>query len=477
MTNYTNFHDYSHGDLRQMVQSMDSGGVMAASDPWRKATETLKQIRTALNTASADATSSWEGSTSSAFYSKMTKLANAVNNAAAYANDAAAAMQMMSEAIDTAKRDMPEEPSWLDKAGDAIGDSIEATVGVDDEDTRTTITDEKKAQAVAVMETLSSKYRATTAYLKPPQKITVSNDVEDLEPPDSSGPAALGALIMGGGMGFAGAGQSRGGVAPTARSTGPALGGSPASPKASPAGPTDPGIKGGTANPQVKQPANVPSGPGTGIDGVHLGTGGARGGATPSVGGGWGTGSGHGVSGESGGGIVGGLGVRGGTSGGTAAVGGGGLTGGQKGTAGTSGANSGPGRGSGSAGGSGRSGASAFGAGGMENQKGLGSGAGGGAGAGGDHRTGSGLARKGGGLVGETGKGGTGRQAFTEGGSGLGRSRTQGASGAAGAGNGIPDGTKAGKKEKKQAKERPDYLVEDEETWASGARVNPDVVE
>jgi hypothetical protein len=41
----------------------------------------------------------------------------------------------------------------------------------------------------------------------------------------------------------------------------------------------------------------------------------------------------------------------------------------------------------------------------------------------------------------------------------------------------MPGGSAAGKKDKKQGKKRPDYLVEDEETWMSGEKVNPDVVE
>ncbi|MFD0572135.1 WXG100 family type VII secretion target [Kitasatospora gansuensis] len=124
MSDFTNFNGYSHGDLRRMVNSMDSGGIMSAADPWRRATDTLKQIRTSLTTASGDATASWEGSTSEAFHTKMTKLAASINNAAAYANDAAVTLELMSAAIDEAKRTMPEEPSFWSKAADAVGDTV-----------------------------------------------------------------------------------------------------------------------------------------------------------------------------------------------------------------------------------------------------------------------------------------------------------------------------------------------------------------
>lgn len=38
-------------------------------------------------------------------------------------------------------------------------------------------------------------------------------------------------------------------------------------------------------------------------------------------------------------------------------------------------------------------------------------------------------------------------------------------------------GAQANKKDKKKGSERPDYLVEDEETWVSGDKANPNVVE
>ncbi|MEW1909733.1 hypothetical protein AB0442_14915 [Kitasatospora sp. NPDC085895] len=457
MSGYTNFNGYSHGDMRGMVQSMDSGGVMAASDPWRKAADTLKQIRTALNTASADATSSWEGATSDAFYTKMTRLANAVNNAAAYANDAAQTMQMMSEAIDTAKRDMPEEPSFWDKAGDAISDTAKSTVGVDDEDTRTAVTDEKKAQAVAVMETLAAKYRVATANLKPPPR--GQEDIEDLPAPDSSAAGAISGLLVGGGLGLTGGSSSGSGTgsgsSTTRRSSSTA---SPQSPKTSTARITDSGISGGTANPTPKPKTPTPVGPGTGIDGATVTN-------RPPTTSGPATGPGHTGPGGGGGGQHGGGGVF------DTSLGGGGGRGGTGGTGGT-----GLGRGgSGGTGGSLGRGGNAFGSGGMGGGNGLGSGAGGrsaGGGAGGS------LSRRGGGVVGEPGKGGAGRGSFTEGGSGLGRNRPgQGAAGAGGQGHGMPGSQAGKKKDKKDGKRRPDYLVEDEETWASGERANPDVVE
>ncbi|WP_354640732.1 WXG100 family type VII secretion target [Kitasatospora camelliae] len=469
----TNFSNFSHGELIKMVQSMDSGSVMAASDPWRRAYETLKQIRTALNTASADATTEWDGSTSDAFHSKMTALASTVNNTAAYALDAANAMQHMSEAIDAAKRSMPEEPGFWDKVGDDVSDFGQGLVGDDSKEAKTEIEDEKKAEAVAVMQTLASKYQSTTNFLKPPTGFR--DDVYDLPAPDSGGPAALSAMLMGGGMGLAGASRSTGGggTATASRTSSPSTPTTPKSPEATLPRPTDSGIKGGTAN-----PAPAPKAPsiGTGIDGVSGGT-------LPANKGGIGTGN---TSGGPGSNHAGGGGIAGGVGGGGIGTGGSGGTGGglKGGTAGGSGigGRSGAGGAGGTAGGRN---SGAFGAGGMDgaggngngNHSGGGGAKGGGAGGGAAGGSKSGLVRKGGGVVGEAGRGGAGGRAFTEGGSGIGRGRGQAGQGGSGQGHGMPGGSQAGKKDKKDGKERPDYLVEDEETWASGQAVNPNVVE
>ncbi|GAA2143976.1 hypothetical protein GCM10009760_30950 [Kitasatospora kazusensis] len=440
-----------------MVHSMDSGGVMAAGDPWRRASDTLKQIRTTLDSASGDATSSWEGPSSDAFYSKMTKLAASVNNIAAYANDAAITMKMMSEAIDEAKHAMPEEPSFLDKVGDAVGDTAKSAVGVDDASTRTTITDEKKAQAVAVMEVLATKYRAASSFLKPPPfGAGQTDDVTDIPPPaDPTGSAAISALIVGGGMGLLSANGTLEAERTTSRSDDPTLSRSvqtPQSPRSVVPGPSDPGIRGGLANPLPKPKAPGSFGPGTGLDGVP---GGSRPGGPG--GGGLGLGATGGGPGEKGLG-----GWSGGSGGGTETVGG--AFGGRAGGGGDR-----FGRGSGPGG----RGGGAFGSDGLLDGEG---GAGAGSGAGG---RGGGLGRRSGAVMGEPGEGTSGRRSFTEGGSGIGRGRAQAGQEGAGKGHGggAPGGAQGRKKDRKQDKDRPDYLVEDEETWASGELPHSNVVE
>ncbi|WP_082119540.1 WXG100 family type VII secretion target [Saccharothrix sp. ST-888] len=451
----TNFSGYSHGDLRRMVQSMDSGGVMAASDPWRKAATTLKQIRAALNTAAGDATGSWEGATSNAFYSKMTTLANSVNNVAAYANDAAITLQGISEAIDQAKRDMPEEPDLLDKVGDSIGDAAKSMVG----EKTTPIADERKAQAVAVMDMLALKYRASTAGLQVPKASSIE-EVEKLPPPgDSSGAEAISGLIVGAGLGLASAGGDTETSHASSRPSASWSGQTAQPPKPVVVAPTDPGVWGGTATPapRPQHPGSV--GPGTGIDG---------GVTVPKTGG---VGRGPITAGGGTGGTA--TGALPGTGGCSGVVGGGGLAGGAKGGSASGGLASGRG-GLGSDGSRGAvRGGGAFGAGGMGGVEGEAGGVGGGS------RSGRGLGQRPGGVVGEAGSGGAGRRSFTEGGSGIGRSRAQAGQSGTGGGahGGMPGAAGKGSKKEKKGKERPDYLVEDEETWMSGEKANPNVVE
>lgn len=185
----TDFNSYSHSALRRMAQALNPGDVMSASDPWRRAAATLKQIRTALDTASGDATDAWEGATSNAFYEKMTTLANSVDNTAAYANDAATTLAMMADAIDQAKRDMPEEPGFLAQLGNAISDTAQSAVGADDDSTLIPIADRRKAEAVVVMRTLADKYRVSAQVLKPPPM--TAPDAPELPAPDSAGSAAF----------------------------------------------------------------------------------------------------------------------------------------------------------------------------------------------------------------------------------------------------------------------------------------------
>lgn len=254
----TDFNTYSHSALRKMVHALNSGDVMAASDPWRRAAETLKQIRAALDAASNTATDNWQGNSSNAFYDKMTTLANNVNNTASYANDAANTLQMMSEAIDQAKHDMPEEPGFWAQVGNAISDTAQNAVGIQDDSTQTPIKDQKKAEAVAVMQTLANKYRTATPVLKPP---AIAIDEQDVPPPEPTASAALTGFVLGTGLGAVGGYIT----APENTQVAVRVTGSPAAPTATAPraravevdSTSDSGIKGGIANPTAKPPKST----------------------------------------------------------------------------------------------------------------------------------------------------------------------------------------------------------------------------
>ncbi|MEU1420960.1 hypothetical protein [Kitasatospora sp. NPDC005751] len=483
---YTNFNDYSHAELRKMAQALNPGEVMAAGDPWRRAADTLKAIRATLTRASTEAAVSWEGTTSDAFHTRMLNLAATINNAASYANDAANTLKAMSEAIAKAKHDMPEEPSGWDQVKDGIGDTVSSLFGDDDEDSRTAIAEQRKLEAAAVMQTLAMHYRVATPMLKPPppyQPLGKLGDNRDIGPQDdSSGSAAVASAMM------AGTGLGGPTMTPTQvgeqqaqprRTSEPPLVKRPVS--AAPPAPTDAGIKGGTAQTLPKPPGTTNYGPGVGIDAAVVN---APNNATSNNVVTAGTQSSGGNPGSAPGGLPR---PTGAVPGGGPSVDPGGTTTGAKSASGSV-------QGKGAALGKdpmgrpsvaeksvNRSGR-AVGAGEV-----FGSGSGSGAGGRGAGATTGGSRTPGrtGGVIGEGGRsstGGGGRYAFTEGGSGLGaRARAKadlGVGGTSGVAPGVPVGeARQRKKNEEKSAKRPDYLVEDEETWASDKPTNPNVVE
>ncbi|MER7753036.1 hypothetical protein [Kitasatospora sp. NPDC097643] len=482
---YTDFTKYSHAQLRKMAEALNPGEVMAAADPWRRAADTLKAIRTTLTRASTDAADHWDGATSDAFHTRMLHLAESINNAASYANDAANTLKNMSEAIAKAKRDMPEEPGTWDKVTDTVGDFFSG------DDDHIPVADQKKAEAATVMQTLAMHYRIATPALKSPQSLppagkTFRNDDRDVPStgaPDGSS-AAVGAMMAGAIAGSDGvAPATTGGSVPQARrSAGQSAVVSPGATR--PAAPSDPGIKGGTAQPVQKPlPSAVPAGtstangtgtsagtpfgpggtgPGTGIDGARTGTSPGTGTpapsnavATPPSGGG---GVPNGPQGQ----VVGppNRAAAGETGRGPGAKG---VIVGEREVIGQAPR-------AGRAAGSGEVMAGRFGSGVRARPEGG---------------SGSGLPGRAGDVVGGGGRPGgreSGRQAFTEGGSGLGaRSRARAELGSGGSGvmgpvMGVGGGRRGGKDREKGGK-RPDYLVEDAETWAPDKPSNPNVVE
>ncbi|MEV0531372.1 hypothetical protein [Kitasatospora sp. NPDC050463] len=480
---YTNFNDYSHAELRKMAQALNPGEVMAAGDPWRRAADTLKAIRATLTRASTEAAVSWEGTTSDAFHSRMLNLAATINNAASYANDAANTLKAMSEAIAKAKHDMPEEPSGWDQLKDGVGDTVSSLFGGDDEDTKTAIAEQRKLEAAAVMQTLAMHYRVAAPMLKPPPPLQPGpnkrrgDDYQDVPSPDeSSGASTISAVMAGASYSSVTTSPTPGSsTPPPQRTTGEPARNRPATAApAVPAPPVDSGIKGGTAQAAPKPPAVTNYGPGTGIDGTKASvpTTSATSTSLPNSGSsGTNPGPQTGLpSGPTGGGYE-----RARTSAGPVGEGPG-ASASSRDKVGTPNRDV-PGRTTAPGEAAARRG-KAFGTGEVF-EGGFGSG---GRGTGGS-RPSSGLPGGTGGLVGKGGRSGPGaKEAFTEGGSGLGaRSRGRGEPSAS-VGGGMAPGVPLGdahrrKKDGEKEGKRPDYLVEDEETWASDKPANPNVVE
>ncbi|MFE3500325.1 WXG100 family type VII secretion target [Kitasatospora sp. NPDC059146] len=465
---YTDFTKYSHADLRTMAQALDPGAVMAAGDPWRKAATTLKEIRKTLTNVSTEAATSWEGTTSDSFHTSMLTLATNINEAAAYANDAANTLHNMSEAMATAKRTMPEEPGSWDQFKDKVGDFFSS------EDDHIQLTDQKKAEAAAVMQTLAMHYRIATPALKAPPSLQRPpvDDSRDASPQaDPTGAAAaVAAVVSGASFGTGGASaRSAAGATSTRPKSQPPMVARPA--VKGTAAPTDSGIRGGVAQALPKSPPTTGRTSSAGISGTPMP---GQGGSVPSP-----VTSGTQTSG---------LNVPPTVAPGSGPIGGGGER--------TTAVHPGPSV-QGSPAGSGL-GAKEFSSGaapvegpglrggrttgiGGEVHPGIGAG---GRGAAGARQLAGPLARPGG-AVGETIppiSGVRGKQAFTEGGSGLGaRSRLGGEVGARSTGvmsPGIPlSEAQRGRKNRGKDGKRPDYLVEDEETWASDKPANPNVVE
>ncbi|UQA92769.1 hypothetical protein [Streptomyces halobius] len=480
------------GDLKAMLVGANPGEVGNVAGGWKKVRVSLvgedwnSGIKKRFDDAVMKVLKTWHGPSAEQFAKAAQGISKDFGNLAAYPHVTGHVLQQISENLSAAKKavDEIEEPDWLDELGDKVLDSGKSvakgaavgtvagggpggtliggvvgffTGGRDDSQLKadlknpnmtigdaaaknaSNIDPDKQASLLAAhyMEQLATTYRAGAKALK-----GVEGRVDDggriQQPEDTDGGGAIGGI---------------GAFGPT-----------PGGPKGG-AAPKIPGMKGGGyTTPQPMEPprpdgigggiGSVPKSPaphvGTGLDGFSggLGPGGGTGGG--GIGGGPGGGTGAGSLGS---------GPGGGSSSG---ISGGGMPGMIGGAAGRGGAGAGAGARGGRAG--------------MPGMAGGAAGAGKGAGAKGAGGKGA-LARQKGGVAG--GKGGK-SGAVGQGGSGLHRSRGGTQKGATGGRRpmgmaGAPGAN--GGKDKAQNGQRPDYLVEDEETWTKERNVAPKVIE
>ncbi|AOP49487.1 hypothetical protein [Streptomyces lydicus] len=491
--NTTKFYKIDFTSLKAMVADAKPETVAGVAHAWEQVHNSMVVdngggIRAYFDKAIDEVLQHWEGDAAKAFRERAKKISQNIANGALYAKNVSEGMGRAHEALSAYKQhlDGMEMPDWGDRAWDWFTDHIDrqdknadaqlasgksATQVVEDNEDDLSAQKETQLKAAATMEYLGAAYRTNAKAIGKPTSPN-ADDPNDIPPPDNPGippvhyplPASV----------TRPKGMSKGSLKPMGQ--GPGF---------SNDGLKTPGISGGIGNTMPGKGAPFTPSVGTGLDSFTppqgVGGGGGTGGGVGvpgGIGGGGGTG---GLSGGGGGGIGGGVGVPGGIgTGGMSGGRGGGSAGGRAGgtvggrTGGTAGA-----AGAGAAGrGAGRPGMPGMGGAGAAGAKGGAKGAGGAAGRGG------GLARQKGGLIG--GAGGGKGAGGSQGGSGLHRSRGGAQSGAAASGSsrrpaGMPGAHGAhgakGKDNKGQNGERPDYLVEDEETWTPERNVAPKVIE
>ncbi|MFC8246570.1 hypothetical protein [Streptomyces chartreusis] len=441
----TQFIEYSLKELKQMLDGTNPGLIEETGRHWGKVNEILSGgqgggIAGLLDKSVDNVLEHWEGEAARAFEKEARKIAQSIRNAAWHADLNSSQMADAGSQLRRfkAQLDEIEEPSGWAKVGDALSDwqwDNGEAVASDLQDRKLTAKEvaeinegkigasrEAQLNGVAVMENLGAQYMRITGNLqrnrvKDPGDGHVGEPNRDVEYPPPVTPGGVDA--------------SRPGISGSANK--PWSAGPTTSVKPAPAVPRDKGITGGTQLPTAKtkvdsiSPGLTGSGPGTGTGGPGIsggggGTGGAQGPGIMGTGGG--AGVGRGTAGRGGIGIAGGRGV--------------------------SGSGAGAGRGAG-----GRSG--------MGGMGGAGAGAAGRGGAGAAGR--GALAKARGGVVGAA-KGIAGKGAG--GGAGLHGSRGGTQRGAMAGGVGGMAGRNGRRSEDENSRgDRPDYLVEDEETWIS----------
>ncbi|MET8955840.1 hypothetical protein [Streptomyces sp. NPDC004533] len=455
----TQFIDYSLKELKQMLDGTNPGAIEEVGRHWGKVNEILAGgdgggIAGLLDKAVDNVLQHWEGDAAGSFEKKAREIAQSIRNAAWHADLSSSQMADAGHQLRTYKEqlDAVKEPSTMDKIGDALSDwqwddgqavakdlragKMTAAQIAQADEGKIGASRQAQLNGVSVMENLGAQYARITRNLKNNQ--IVDDGEGNIKEPNRN--VEYPPPVMPGGTG----GASRpgaSGAAPKPWSAGPTTSIKPAPTVPQDRGipgvptvPPDPDIKGGSQIPTVK----------TNVDGIS---------PLPTPGSGPGAG---GFGGGSGGAGIGAGGVQS-----PDIVGPGGAS-----NLGRSGIGFAGGR----SGLSGSGAAAGRGVGGRAGMGGMGSGGAGAAGRGGASLGGRGsLARARGGVVGAakgvTGKGG--------GGAGLHGSRGGSQRGAMAGGAGGRNGRRS--EEENTGGERPDYLVEDEETWISEEDLNRNV--
>ncbi|MGW7553698.1 hypothetical protein [Streptomyces rimosus] len=451
----SDFHHHGIDALRAMIENASPEALETSGDHWRASADRLGGqdghggIRKAFMDAVDHASAHWQGKAADAFRREAAEVLKKIDRTYGHARNVESMLigtrssgpeSGIAHNLRQAKKTMAgiKDPGKVESAFNSSGDDsqfhkdmanpkMDARMALEANRDKLSLSKERQVEAVIVMEELAKHYRSQQGKVM---------DIGEPPAPGREWPT------------------QPGNYPPAPPVTMPVVGGTrpkPTSvtPHGSKSGSGYNGLGGGVnIQPSHHEPVR------TGLDGL-------QGGTVAPVGPGI-TGGGGGVNPP--GGSGGGTGNSGPTGGFIAP-----LPYGKTGVPGGGGARSGPGGRGGVLGGS-RSGGAAGGRPGVPG--GIGGGAvGSGAGRGGAAGRGGVQARKPGGVVGAPGAPGAGAK---QGGAGLHRSR--GGTQAMGAPGGAA-ANKRGKDKERTKKERPDYLVEDEETWTPQRNVSPRVIE
>ncbi|MFF0095615.1 hypothetical protein ACFYSF_37660 [Streptomyces canus] len=451
--------NYDMDQMKDMVRDADPGTVTRVATAWEALSKDLVGpggIKESLDAAVEHVLAHWEGQSADLFRERAQVIGKKITDSSKYATHTSISLRGAAAKLDEIKPEVlaMEKPGKVSSTLDYIGNmgdrddsgannALKSGAGSQEalDGNAGSLSEGREAQLrMAVkMEALGAAYNSRAAEMGSWTRNKTRDDSENY-PGDPGGVAPAPVVVP----------TESATRSPKATTTGNVRGshvGTISSSK--PVSPPS-GITGGAHQPSAPQPQV-----GTAIDGVAGGrTGAPSTGGISTVGGG-----------TAGGGVGGGAGFVGGAVGG--AAGAGATRGGMVGRAAA---------GAGAGGMAGRAGA---GAGGVAGRAGAGGVGGAGAAKGAAGRVG-GTAR--GGVVGGTPKSGTGAGRGTAGGSGLHSSRGAAGKGASavrkGGIAGAPGSRTGRRKEDEQREgERPDYLVEDEETWTPQTDVAPRVIE
>ncbi|MEW1660571.1 hypothetical protein [Streptomyces sp. NPDC093707] len=497
-TFYTKFNLNDFNGLKKMLDGASVQTVKDVASNWQGLHDDLvgadgqSGIQKRFTDAVNKVMQTWHGKAADRFQKKAQEIVQNFQNGAPYALQTAQVMGQTAKSLqDAIDKVNPIQDGW--NWDDNVWSHMPWDDSIDDDDlndllksgastagvlevNKDNLTGHQKhrLQAAAAMEILGTSYRTQAASLKAGPGAGNPRQIRDDRHNERSDQKDLGGMPMP--MGLSGGPGGGGGGNLKIPTRGMKKAATPKMPEM-PKMPDQPGISGGMGSVKPKMPDVT-----TGLDGLN-GGGGSGGPGLKMPGGGAGGlpgGGGAGLHAPSGGGVGGGIGgmppgVAGGA--GMGGRGAGGLKGGagglKGGASGLKGGASGAGAAGAGAKGAGRAGMPGMG--GAHGAAGKGAGAKGGGGASGPQ------ARQKGGIIGKTGGKASGG---AQGGSGLHRSRGGTAAGTNSGGRrpagmmGGAHGAHGGKGEGKgQDGNRPDYLVEDEETWTPERNVAPRVIE